>query len=92
MFAFEIEPNLKTSITDLIGLELEKNKNNNYDVVNMEYMGEGEKIGIQFYDEITKLEISSVDRPPKEYIYLFGILLLMLTLFSQKKRLKLSSY
>ena len=53
-------------------------------------MGEGEKIGIQFYDEVTKLEISSTDRPVKEYIYLFGFLLLMLTLFSQKKQLKLS--
>ena len=70
---------------------LEKNENDYYDVVNMEYMGEGEKIGIQFYDEVTKLEISSIDRPAKEYIYLFGLLLVMLTLFSQKRRLKLSS-
>jgi len=92
MFAFAVKPNQSISILDLTGINLEKNKNGYYDVVNMEYMGEGEKIGIQFYDEITKLEISSVDRPPKEYIYLFGILLLMLTLFSQKKRLKLSSY
>ena len=43
MFAFEIEPNIRTSITDLIGLELEINKNNNYDVVNLTYMGEGKK-------------------------------------------------
>ena len=63
MFAFEIKPNMKTSITDLIGLELEKNNNNNYDVVNLTYMGEREKRGIQFYDEVTKLEISSVNRP-----------------------------
>ena len=54
-------------------------------------MGEGEKIGIQFYDEVTKLEISSIDRPAKEYIYLFGLLLVMLTFFSQKRQLKLSS-
>ena len=92
MFAFAVKPNQSISVLDLTGINLEKNENGYYDVVNMEYMGEGEKIGIQFYDEITKLEISSVDRPPKEYIYLFGILLLMLTLFSQKKRLKLSSY
>ena len=76
---------------DYYGL-LEKN-NTHYlastisDVVNIEYMGEGEKIGIQFYDEVTKLEISSIDRPKKEYIYLFGILLLILTFFTQRKKL-----
>jgi TRAP transporter 4TM/12TM fusion protein len=91
MFAFEIEPNLRTSITDLIGLELEKNNNNNYDVVNLTYMGEGEKRGIQFYDEVTKLEISSVNRPAKEYVYIFGFLLLLLTIYSQKKYLKKKS-
>lgn len=88
MFAFEIEPNIKTSITDLIGLELEKNNNNNYDVVNLTYMGEGEKRGMQFYDEVTKLEISSVNRPAKEYVYIFGFLLLLLTIYSQKRHLR----
>ena len=91
MFAFAVKPNQPISILGLTGINLEKNENDYYDVVNMEYLGEGEKIGIQFYDEVTKLEISSIDRPPKEYIYLFGLLLVMLTLFSQKRRLKLSS-
>ncbi len=90
MFAFAVKQNQSISVSDLTGIDLMKNENGNYDVVNMQYMGEGEKIGIQFYDEVTKLEISSIDRPAKEYIYLFGFLLLMLTLFSQKKRLKLS--
>jgi len=54
-------------------------------------MGPGEKIGIRFYDEVTKLEISSIDRPPKEYIYLFGLFMLMLTIFTQKRKLKLIS-
>ena len=88
MFAFEIKPNMKTSITDLIGLELEKNSKNNYDVVNLTYMGEGEKRGIKFYDEVTKLEISSVNRPAKEYVYLFGLLLLLLTIYSQRGHLR----
>ena len=88
MFAFAIEPNTKTSITNLIGLELEKNNNNNYEVVNLTFMGEGEKRGIQFYDEVTKLEISSINRPPKEYIYIFGFLLLLLTIYSQKEHLR----
>ena len=87
MFAFEVNSNQSISVLDLTGIDLEKNKDNNYDVVNIEYMGEGEKIGIQFYDEVTKLEISSIDRPKKEYIYLFGILLLILTFFTQRKKL-----
>jgi hypothetical protein len=91
MFAFAVKPNQSISVLDLTGINLEKNENDYYDVVNMEYMGEGEKIGIQFYDEVTKLEISSIDRPAKEYIYLFGLLLVMLTFFSQKRQLKLSS-
>ena len=91
MFAFAVKPNQSISVSDLTGIDLLKNENGNYDVVNMQYLGEGERIGIQFYDEVTKLEISSIDRPAKEYIYLFGLLLLMLTLFLQKKRLKLSN-
>ena len=62
---------------DLTGLELQKNESNNYDVVNLTYMGAAEKKGIEFYDEVTHMEISSIDRPQKEYIYIFGILLLL---------------
>ena len=87
MFAFMIEPNTTTSILDRIGLELEKNDSDNYDVVNLNYMGAGEKKGIQFYDEVTQLEISSLDRVNKEYVYIFGLFLLLLTILSQKRKL-----
>ena len=87
MFAFEVKPNTRISVTDLIGIELEKNDDNNFDVVNLTYMGEGEKRGIQFYDEVTRLEINSLNRPNKEYIYIFGLLLLIITIYSQKKKL-----
>ena len=63
------------------------NDKNNYEVVNLSFMGPGENIGIQFYDEVTKLEISSLDRINKEYVYIFGFLLLLLTIISQKRRL-----
>ena len=53
-------------------------------------MGLGEEIGMEFYDEITKIEVSSISRPPKEYIYIFGLLLLILTYASQKSRVKKS--
>ena len=87
MFAFMIEPNTSTSVLDLIGLELEKNDNDNYDVVNLNYMGAGEKKGIQFYDEVTKIEISSLDRINKEYVYIFGFILLLITIYSQMRQL-----
>ena len=88
MFAFMIDPNTTTSVIDLVGLELEKNDNDNYDVVNLNYMGAGEKKGIQFYDEVTKMEISTLDRINKEYVYIFGFLLLLLTIISQQRRIK----
>ena len=51
-------------------------------------MGPGEEKGIKFYDEVTKLEISSLDRPNKEFVYIFGFFLLLLTFVSQKRRFK----
>ena len=71
----------------LTGIELEKNSNNNFDVVNLEFMGPGEKKGMDFYDEVTKLEINSLDRPPKELVYIFGLIILGLVLFNQRRRL-----
>ena len=87
MFAFLIHPNSKTSIHDIVGLQLEKNDKDNYDVIDLTFMGAGEKKGIQFYDEVTDIEISSLDRPAKEFIYILGLLLLLLTILSQKRKL-----
>ena len=53
-------------------------------------MGAAEKKGMQFYDEVTRMEISSLDRPKKEYIYIFGLLLLLLTLYLQRRQLSKS--
>jgi len=87
MFAFTIEPSV-SSLAEITGLEIDKNSNNNFEVVNLSFMGPGEEIGMDFYDEITKIEISSLSRPAKEYIYMFGLLLLILTYASQKSRIK----
>ena len=87
MFAFLVEPKTSKSVLQLTGIELEKNSNNNFDVVNLEFMGPGEKKGMDFYDEVTKLEINSLDRPPKEIVYIFGLIILGLVLFNQRRRL-----
>jgi hypothetical protein len=40
---------------------------------------------MDFYDEITRIEISSVDRPEKEYVYLLAFILLILVTYSQRR-------
>tara|TARA_Y100000590_G_C15595708_1_gene967929 strand:+ start:657 stop:929 length:273 start_codon:yes stop_codon:yes gene_type:complete len=90
MFAFLVKPQTSTSVLQLTGIELEKNTSDNYDVVNLDFMGPGEEKGMDFYDEVTKLEISSLDRPAKEIVYIFGLIILGLVLFNQKRRLKIN--
>ena len=85
MFAFQIEPGLNKNIPDLIGIELEENKNDNFDVVNLSYNGDAEKRGMDFYDEITRIEVSSIDRPAKEYVYIIAFILLLLVTYSQRR-------
>ena len=60
-------------------LELEKNDNDNFEVVNLVFMGPAEQKGMDFFDEVTRIEISSLDRPAKEYVYLVELLVLLLT-------------
>jgi len=86
MFAFLVEPNTNSSLTEITGLELEKNEKQNYEVTNLAFMGEAEEKGMDFYDEITRIEISSLNRPAKEYVYLIGLLTLFIVIFSQRRR------
>ena len=85
MFAFEIKPGENKNIPDLVGIELEKNENNNFDVVNMNFNSPAEQRGVDFYDEITRIEVSSIDRPPKEYIYVFAFILLIGVTYLQRR-------
>ena len=87
MFVFPIEPNTKASVLEISGLELEKNDNDNFEVVNLVFMGPAEQKGMDFFDEVTRIEISSLDRPAQEYVYLVGLLVLLLTFYSQRRRM-----
>ena len=87
MFVFPIEPNTKASVLEISGLELEKNDNDNFEVVNLVFMGPAEQKGMDFFDEVTRIEINSLDRPAKEYVYLVGLLVLLLTFYSQRRRM-----
>ncbi len=86
LFVFPIKKGSYSSLLEATGLDIEKNKNNKSEVIDMVFMGEAEKKGVQFYDSITRIEINSLDRPPKEYVYIFGIILLLITMFSQYRR------
>ncbi len=88
MFAFEIEPKANENILNITGLELQGNDKNNLEIVNLNYNSPAEKIGMYFYDEITRIEISSIDRPKKEYIYILGFLLLFSVILSQSYYLR----
>ena len=48
-------------------------------------MGKAEKRGLKFYDKITKIDINSIERPVKEYIYVIGMFLLLIVFYTQKK-------
>ena len=87
MFVFPIEQNTKASVLEISGLELEKNDDDNFEVVNLVFMGPAEQKGMDFFDEVTQIEISSLDRPAKEYVYLVGLLVLLLTFYSQRRRM-----
>ena len=87
MFVFPIESNTKASVLEISGLELEKNDDDNFEVVNLVFMGPAEQKGMDFFDEVTRIEISSLDRPAKEYVYLVGLLVLLLTFYSQRRRI-----
>ena len=83
MFALPIKAGTEGSILEIAGVELEKNDNNKLEVSNLTFMGEAEKIGMDFYDEVTKVEMSTLDRPKKEYVYIFGFLLLIIVCVTQ---------
>ena len=90
LFVFPIDKQTSFSLLELTGIDIEANNNGFHDVVNMEFMGQAEKMGIQFYDEITNIDISTIGRPAKEYVYIFGLLLLLLTV--QLQRISIKKY
>ena len=80
LFVFPIEKNEKKSILEVLEIEVELNKFQNFEIINLKFMGVGEKNGLDFYDEITRIEKSTDFQPPKEYIYILGLLILFITI------------
>ena len=85
LFSFKIPKNTEISLNDFLGIEVLKNSKGNFEIKNTTFMGKAEKRGLKFYDEITKIDISLTDRPPKELIYILGLFLLGFVFLFQKK-------
>ena len=88
LFTFPVDINSTKSILDIAEIEVSKTADKKLEISNLTFMGEGEKRGLDFYDEITGIDISSDFQPPKEFIYILGLFLLSMTIISQKRRLK----
>ncbi|MDG2354408.1 MAG: TRAP transporter permease [Paracoccaceae bacterium] len=88
LFTFPIEINSTKSILDIAEIEVIRTAEGKLEISNLTFMGEGEKRGLDFYDEITDIDISSDFQPPKELIYILGLFLLSMVIVFQKRRLK----
>ena len=88
LFTFPIEINSTKSILDIAEIEVIRTAEGKLEISNLTFMGEGEKRGLDFYDEITDIDISSNFQPPKELIYILGLFLLSIVIVFQKRRLK----
>ena len=88
LFTFPIEISSTKTILDIAEIEVTQTVEEKLEISNLTFMGEGEKRGLDFYDEITDIDISSDFQPPKELIYILGLFLLSMTIVFQKRRLK----
>ncbi len=74
--------------SERIGLTVELEADNRLYVSNTRFNGPAESAGVTFGDYITAVDVEQIGRPPKEWVYVIGFLLLGIVLFYQtiKKR------
>ncbi len=68
------------------GVALEREGDGRYSVVDLQMNGPAEKIGLDFGDYVTAIDVEQVGLPPKELVYPFALLLLGLILGHQWMR------
>jgi TRAP transporter 4TM/12TM fusion protein len=85
LFVFSPETNLVGA--EQLGLELVQ-EDEQWLVSNMAFMGLAEKSGIDFYDEITAMDVQSLQRPSLLWVYGLAMLLIVLVIGSQWIRSK----
>lgn len=68
------------------GIALAQAEDGRYRVSNLDFNGPAEQAGIDFGDFVTEFDIEQLDRPPKEIVYPFGLVLLGFVLLLQLRR------
>lgn len=79
----ETNTNGTLSLSDRVGLTLTPEPDDRLNVSNTQFNGPADTIGITFGDLVTSVEIEEVNRPAKEWVYLFGSPLLAMVFFYQ---------
>ena len=72
-----------------LGLKLEPEQDR-FVVAGLDFMGPAEKVGINFFDYVTSVDIEQINRPAKELVYIPAFLLLILIILGQVRRLRVS--
>jgi TRAP transporter 4TM/12TM fusion protein len=72
------------NLSDRAGLTLEAESDSRLIVSNTVYKGLAETAGVTFGDLVTGVEVEVVDRPAKEWVYLFGFFMLGMVIFYQR--------
>ena len=68
------------------GLRLEREDDGRHAVVDLAFNGMAERVGLDWGDYVTAVDVEQLDLPPKELIYPLGVALLALAGLSQYRR------
>lgn len=85
LFVFENPGELETK-TNPYGVSLGQNNEDRWYVADLVYGGMAEKAGLDYGDFVTGVDLEQLDRPPKEWVYVPAIFMLILLLLLQRHR------
>ncbi|MCH8110878.1 MAG: TRAP transporter permease [Proteobacteria bacterium] len=68
------------------GIELAQAEDGRKRVANLDFNGPAEQAGLGFGDFVTEIDVEQLDRPPKEIVYPFGLVLLGFVILLQLAR------
>jgi hypothetical protein len=55
-------------------------------VQNLSYLSPAEAVGIDYYDEVTAVDVQTSNRPPREWAFVPAFLLIALVWLNQRRR------